>query len=128
MTQPGGPTVPILTLPARSLPRQRTLALIVLLALALAGTAMLALHLVPGLTAGFLLGGAGQGGAGKLGPFVTQIKSMSGPLAVVGAAVAVVGAIAGGILLAIGHPHGARMLGRVALGAVVIAAASTVVG
>jgi hypothetical protein len=127
MTPRGGPIAP-LTLPPRPLIDPGTLVIAGCGALALTGLALVAAQLVPGLHVGFLLGGTGQGGAGKLGPFVGQIKGMAGPLAVVGAAVAVVGAIAGGILLAIGHPHGARMLGRVALGAVVIAAASTVVG
>jgi hypothetical protein len=122
------PTTATLAPPYRPLPQRMPPILILSAVLALAAaSALLVFVLLPGLHVAFLLGGAGKGGAGALGPFVDRVKSMSGPVAVLGAAFATLGGITGGALLALGHPHGARMLGRVAVGAFVIAVVGTIV-
>lgn len=121
------PTTATVMPPERPLTQRTPLSLIVFGTLVVAASALLVFALLPGLHAAFLLGGAGKGGAGQLGPFVNRVKSMSGPVAVLGAAFATLGGITGGALLALGHPHGARMLGRVAVGAFVIAVVSTIV-
>jgi len=121
------PTTATLAPPGRPLPQRTPPSLILSAVLALAAASALLVFVLPGLHVGFLLGGAGKGGAGALAPFVDRVKSMSGPVAVLGAAFATLGGITGGALLALGHPHGARMLGRVAVGAFVIAVVGTIV-
>ena len=121
------PTTATLAPPDRPLPQRTPPILILSAGLALAAATALLVFVLPGLHVGFLLGGAGKGGAGALAPFVDRVKSMSGPVAVLGAAFATLGGITGGALLALGHPHGARMLGRVAVGAFVIAVVGTIV-
>jgi len=121
------PTTATLAPPGRPLPQRTPPILILSAVLALAAASALLVFVLPGLHVGFLLGGAGKGGAGALAPFVDRVKSMSGPVAVLGAAFATLGGITGGALLALGHPHGARMLGRVAVGAFVIAVVGTIV-
>ena len=121
------PTTATLAPPGRPLPQRTPPILILSAGLALAAATALLVFVLPGLHVGFLLGGAGKGGAGALAPFVDRVKSMSGPVAVLGAAFATLGGITGGALLALGHPHGARMLGRVAVGAFVIAVVGTIV-
>jgi hypothetical protein len=121
-------TTAALTPPDRPLLALRTPpALILLATLALGASALLMFALLPGLHVAFLLGGAGKGSGGALAPFIARVQSMSGPVAVLGAAFATLGGVTGGALLALGHPHGARMLGRVAVGAFVIAVVGTIV-
>jgi len=100
--------------------------LAVLALIAATGIGMLATRFAAGLNVGFLLGG-NRHSAGGLASFVGTLNSMAGPLTAVGASAAVLGAIGGGIMLVVGHPQGARLLGRVALGAIVITAASGIV-
>ena len=116
-----------LTSPARERSDRRRLAVALLGALAFAALALLSVGVVPGARVGFLLGGAGGGSGGGLSPVVGQLQKMATPIAVLGAATGVLGGMGGGVLLMAGHPHGAKVLGRVAMGALAIAACSTVV-
>lgn len=124
------------TVAARGIPRPvrghtpQTIIIAALALVALGGLALLGVH-IAGAHADFLLGGkAGQnrGGTGpNLSGVISKLTGMQGPLTAVGGAVAVLGFIAGGIMLAIGHPHGARLLGRVGFGAIMITVASIIV-
>lgn len=105
----------------------RRWAIALLGALALTALGLLTARLVPGAHVAFLLGGAGNGSGGGLSPLVSQLHTMATPIAVLGASTGVLGGMGGGVLLMAGHPHGAKLLGRVAMGALAIAAAGTVV-